>query len=85
LGEIIAKLVPNDDEHFSLLHMNSRSAQKNLNDLSLYLETLSMKFSVIGLTETWFTEEMSRYIVLMVIKKLTALEGIVKEVECLYY
>ena len=37
----------------SLLHLNLRSAPKNLSNLENYLSLLSPKFQLIGLTETW--------------------------------
>ena len=43
-------LITNDN--FSLLHLNIRSIPKNLNNLTLYLETIQHKFSVIGITES---------------------------------
>lgn len=42
---------------FSMFHVNIRSIPKNLNNLLCYLETLSHKFTVIGLSESWLKEE----------------------------
>ena len=44
------------NNYFSVLHINIRSAPKNLHSLEVLLSNLSIKFSVIGLSETWFTE-----------------------------
>ena len=41
---------------FSLFHMNIRSTKNNLNKMLAYLETLSHKFDIIGLSETWLKE-----------------------------
>ena len=38
---------------FSLIHSNIRSLPKHFEDFTDYLELLTHKFSVIGLTETW--------------------------------
>ena len=40
---------------FSMLHLNIRSANKNFESLRLLLESLSFNCSVIGLSETWFS------------------------------
>ena len=42
-----------DSQSFSLLHLNIRSMAKNINNLELYLQSLCLQFSIIGLTETW--------------------------------
>lgn len=46
---------------FSVLNHNIRSAASNLSDLENYLESIQFgfKFTVIGLTETWLTDENS--------------------------
>ena len=40
--------------NFSLIHFNVRSAPKNLSSVDNFLHYLNNKFTVIGLTETWF-------------------------------
>ena len=40
---------------FSLIHLNIRSAVKNLDSFDNYLNNINHSFSFIGLTETWFT------------------------------
>ena len=40
----------------SFCHLNIRSAVKNLNEFSVYLDNLKHNFSVIGISETWFQE-----------------------------
>jgi len=41
---------------FSLMHLNIRSIPKHYEELSIFLDCLKLNFSVIGLTETWFSE-----------------------------
>ena len=41
---------------FSLLHLNIRSAPKNLHSLQLMLENIKHRFCCIGLSETWFKD-----------------------------
>ena len=38
---------------FCLMHMNIRSFSKNMDNFNMYLEFLNVKFSIIGLSETW--------------------------------
>ena len=45
-----------DDDRLSYVHMNIRSAPRNLKFFENYLCTLNHKFSIIGLSETWFKE-----------------------------
>ena len=45
-----------NDLNFSIFHLNVRSLPKHFNELQNYLTNLNLKFSVIGLTETWLTE-----------------------------
>ena len=40
----------------SLFHLNIRSAQSNINSLTDFLTTLTINFSIFGLTETWLTD-----------------------------
>ena len=44
------------DEDFSLLHLNIRSLQRNVNNLSILLTYLNIKLSLIGLSETWLND-----------------------------
>ena len=41
---------------FSLIHLNIRSAQKNLFNFDAYLQNINNKFDVIGISETWLNE-----------------------------
>ena len=41
---------------FSLFHMNIKSLPKHHSELETYLDSLCIKFSIIGLTETWLDE-----------------------------
>ena len=40
----------------SLLHINSRSLNRNSNSISDYLSTLNHRFDIYGITESWFKE-----------------------------
>ena len=40
----------------SLFHLNVRSLPHNFDQLSQYLNTLNLNFSIVGLSETWHTE-----------------------------
>lgn len=42
------------DKNFSLFHVNARSLNSNFNNLSIALSSIKHRFSVIGITETWF-------------------------------
>ena len=46
----------NNTTDFSLLHLNIRSISKKLDSFSIFLGSLSAKFSVIGITETWLDD-----------------------------
>jgi len=45
-----------DKNYFSMICLNIRSVTKNLSDFSNYLDSLSHKFPVIGITETWLSD-----------------------------
>lgn len=42
-------------KNFSMVHINIRSIQRHLCEYELYLESLHIDFSLIGVTETWFS------------------------------
>ena len=42
-----------DTSSFSLVHLNIRSMQKNMSNFKVFLNNLSIQFTVIGLSETW--------------------------------
>ena len=49
-----------DDTTFSLIHFNIRSINKHFEELQLFLnKPIRQKFSVIGLTETWLSQDSS--------------------------
>ena len=48
--------VVSDNSSFSLCHCNIRSATKNGNNLSNHLNSLTVQFDIIALTETWLNE-----------------------------
>ena len=41
------------DQNFSLFHLNIRSLECNIHNLTNLLSNINIKFSVIGITETW--------------------------------
>ena len=43
----------NITDRFSLIHLNARSLNKNLDHLIVYLDTLKYSFDIITVTETW--------------------------------
>ena len=42
--------------HLSFFHLNIRSLQNKIDELSTLLSTLNIKFSVVGITETWLRD-----------------------------
>ena len=44
-------------DSFSMIHLNIRSAPKNLNKFDSYLKILNIKFSLIAITETWYNDD----------------------------
>ena len=51
------------DQSFFSLHINIRSAQKNLRLLESYLDTLDHKFTTIGISESWLKDvDTERYV-----------------------
>ena len=44
------------DDQFSIIHINARSLNKNIDNLKLLINRLRFSFSVIAITETWTTE-----------------------------
>ena len=41
------------ENYFSIFHLNIRSLQNKLDDLTTLLANLDVKFSIVGITETW--------------------------------
>ena len=41
---------------FSLCHLNVRSLQQNFSTMETFLENLKIKFTILGVTETWLTD-----------------------------
>ena len=56
LEDDLNKLVKSDTS-LLLLHVNARSLNKNLDILTLYLDTLHHSFSVIAISETWARDD----------------------------
>ncbi|XP_068757218.1 uncharacterized protein [Montipora capricornis] len=44
------------DADFSLLHLNIRSLQRNINNLTNLLSSLEINFSIVGISETWLSD-----------------------------
>lgn len=42
-----------NENYFSIFHLNVRSLQNKLDDLTALLANLDLKFSIVGITETW--------------------------------
>ena len=53
--QFISNFLLNDKE-FSMLHLNIRSANKNFDSLRVLIEGFNYNCSVIGLSETWFSD-----------------------------
>ena len=49
--------IENITNKLSCCHINSRSLCRNFNNLSLFLSTLSMQPSIIGISETWLNDD----------------------------
>jgi len=47
----------NNKHGFSIIHLNIRSIAKKYDDFKAYMQSLKYKFSVIGITETWFNKD----------------------------
>ena len=47
---------------FSILHLNSRSLNKNQDYIDVFLSNLNLNFSIIAMSETWFKEDLSNLI-----------------------
>ena len=45
-----------NDNYFSIVHLNIRSLQNKLGDLTTLLANLDIRFSIVGITETWLQE-----------------------------
>ena len=52
----LATMAKCDNDYFSMLHLNIRSAVKNLDNFSSYIMGLNHVFPLIGLSETWFKD-----------------------------
>ena len=50
-----------DKSSLSMFHLNVKSLPKHFDELELYLNSLDVKFSFLGLTETWLTECKQEY------------------------
>ena len=44
-----------------MFHLNVKSLPKHFDELEMYLNSLDMKFSFLGLTETWLTEDKQEF------------------------
>ena len=50
------------NDHFSILHLNSRSFNKNRDNIDVFLANLKHTFSVIAVSETWFKDDLSNLV-----------------------
>ena len=50
------KKIGTRNENFSFLHLNIRSAFRNLDSLLQYLDNINHRFGIIGLSKTWCNE-----------------------------
>ena len=55
-NQFVSKLQSAGENDLNFLHLNIRSANKNFEQLSLLLDKINADSFVIGLTETWFTD-----------------------------
>jgi hypothetical protein len=46
-----------DNDSLSIIHFNARSLPKNMNQWSVYLNSLKFKFNIIGVSETWLNND----------------------------
>ena len=47
---------PHVDNCLNILHINSRSLYNKLNEIDLMLNNSTLKFSLIGISETWLND-----------------------------
>ena len=57
LNNKLSKLPKDTENCLSILHLNIRSAVKNLDNFTTYLQGLDHTFPLIGFSETWFTSD----------------------------
>ena len=55
LHSLILTLIPTENR-LSLCHINIRSLQANLHSFEKYLENIDIKFSCVGVTDTWLQD-----------------------------
>ena len=46
----------NNNNTISIMHFNARSLSKNMNDITNYLDCITLKFDIIVITETWLNK-----------------------------
>ena len=70
----------NNNAKLSLFHLNIRSISRKLDNLTIFLGSLALDFSIIGLTETWLdnpiTYQILRGIILSTILDVKELEEV---------
>ena len=57
LSDSMNDLFKSKHPEISLIHFNSRSLDKNLDQITDYLKTLNHKFSIIAISETWLKDK----------------------------
>ena len=70
--------------NLSFFHINIKSLPKHYDELEIYLNSFSFKFSFIALSETWLDEYKQDFMNSQTIHQLTSSGKIKKVVECLY-
>ena len=55
------KIKKSNINNLSMFHLNVKSLPKHFDELELYLNSLDMKFSFLGLTETWLTNDKQEF------------------------
>ena len=51
-----------DSDEFSILHINPRSLNKNIEDIHAFISGLNITFKIIAMSETWFNDDNSNLI-----------------------
>ena len=49
-------LTSNTNDSFSLCHLNVRSLQQNFTSMQAFMASLNIKFTILGITETWLND-----------------------------
>ena len=55
-NSLVTNLDLQEQDTFSIMHVNIRSINNKFDDFTEYLRSLDHKFSIIGLSETWLND-----------------------------